>query len=156
MRAVVGVCRQPEEVIKANRPGAGFQRLAPVGGGVTRLEAEMPLADRGCLIAPLLAERCEGEPVGLDVERCIDREHAAILDSRPPVIAAGEESVPRRRADGTGCVGLGKPAALAGQPIDVGRFESLASVAAEAAPAQVVGQDHDDVGSRFGGGLALA
>ena len=57
------------------------------------------------------------------------------------------------RAERAGGVGLGEADAAGGEFIDVGGFAEGAAVDGGVAPAEVVGEDEDDVGRAGGGGL---
>jgi hypothetical protein len=45
--------------------------------------------------------------------------------------------------------GVGHPEAWAGEPVDVGRSDPGVAVDAEVAPAEIVGDEYDDVGRTF-------
>ena len=99
VRTVVGIRRQPIEVVEAQGPRARRERATPVGGRHALLQAEMPLPERRGAVALALAERGERGAIGLDVERAIGEEHLAVLHAGPPVVAAGHQPVASGRAD---------------------------------------------------------
>ena len=146
VRTVVGIRRQPIEVVEAQGPRAWRERAVPVGGRHALLQAEMPLPERRGAVALALAERGERGAIGLDVERAIGEEHLAVLHAGPPVVAAGHQPVAGRRADRPRGIGVGEPPALTGESVDVGGLQTVCPAAGEAPPAEVVGEDDHDVG----------
>lgn len=130
MGAVVRVGGESKEGVEADRQRSRRQGPAPVCGPVLRLEAKVPFPECRRLIALALAERCQSEPVGLDVERGVDGQHLAVLDVRAPVIAAGHEAVAGRRTDRPRGVGIGEPTSLARKSIEIRGLRRLGTVAA--------------------------
>jgi hypothetical protein len=110
----------------------------------------VPLPDHGRGIAPrpqyLGEEGLAGGNPDLGLEEFVPAE--------PLLVAAGEQAHPRRCAHAAGSVGLGAPHPLRREAVDVGCAEGrvgagrILRLAAEVAPAEVVGQDHDHVGPR--------
>ena len=82
----------------------------------------------------------------LNVERRSRHEDFAVLDRGAPVIAAGQQAVARGRADGARSVGVGETSALARKAIKVRRVQALGAVGRGGTPAEVIGEDDDDVG----------
>ena len=60
-------------------------------------------------------------------------------------VLTGQDARARRGAQRAGGIGLRESDAAGGQPVEVGRLMILAAEAGEVAPAQVVGEDQDDV-----------
>ena len=60
-------------------------------------------------------------------------------------VLAGQDARASRRAERAGGIRLREPDAAGGQAIEVGRLMILAAEAGEVAPAEVVGQDQDDI-----------
>ena len=144
--AVVGICRQSEEVVEAQGPRPRRERAVPVGSRHAFLQAEMPLPERRGAVALALAERGESGSIGLNVEWAVGEEHLAVFHAGPPVVAARHQPVAGRRADRSGGVGAREPPAFAGEPVDVGGLQTLCPAAGQAPPAEVVGEDDHDVG----------
>jgi len=69
---------------------------------------------------------------------------------QPRGMLAGEERRTARRADGHR-VGMGEAKALLRESVEVRRLMQIRAVAAEVAPAQIIGEDEDDVGFGFSG-----
>ena len=102
-----------------------------------------------------------------DERRAVALQHAALQPGSPGV-AAGEDAVARRRADGRDRVRIGEADALLGECVDVRRWDlaALRVVGVHVAVAEIVAEDVDDVGpqgrSRWrrrgggGGGAAAA
>ena len=130
------------------RPGGAVTgRLHVVVGGV------VPLADAVGRPAALAQQLGQGRCVGADLARLVAREAGVVV--RQPAAAdrmrilAGQQRGTRRRAHRHGRV-AGEAQAARGECIDV-RGPDLAAVAAEVGEAQVVEQDHHDVGRALGG-----
>src|SRR5262249_41573364 len=68
-------------------------------------------------------------------------------DCKSVLIAAGDQGDTRRCADGGICVGLKKPHAVGGEPIDVRRVEGGPAVTRNVGVTEIVGEDE-----RGGGG----
>ena len=145
MGPVVGIGSESKEGVEADRQRSRRQGPAPVRGWAIRLEAKMPFPECRRLIALALAERCERQPIRLDVEWGIDGQHLTVLDVRAPVVAAGHQAVAGRRTDRPRGVGIGKSAALAGEAIEIRGFEPLGAVAGGTSPAKIIRQDDHDV-----------
>ncbi len=119
--------------------------------------AAVPLADqRGLVAAPLQlrGERGMVERYAVDRRRRADRLSQAAFE--PARIAAGVEAEARRRADGRGRVAVGEAHAGGGEPVDVGRSDLRRAVAGEVGPAEVVGEDHEQVRLRQSSAAVVA
>ena len=83
------------------------------------------------------------------MERRNDAEHAA-LERGAPAVPAGEEGIARGRADTAGRIGISEAEALAREPVTIGRANEVwvGAITAQAAPAEVVGKDENNVGRR--------
>ena len=68
-----------------------------------------------------------------------------VSDLQPSGIAPGQQCRTGRRAIGMRCIPLGKPHAFPGQFIEVWRFVECAAIAGQVCPAQIVGEDHDNI-----------
>ena len=135
---------QAEVLVEAPR-----QRL------LRRPPAEVPLADVAGRVAGPAHEVAEGP----FVRRQPDLDVAARRVELVAValgVAAGHQPRPRRAAHRGRDVGGGEPHAVAGEPVEPRRPHDGAAVAAEIAPAEVVGDDENHVGPRrrLGGGDA--
>ena len=97
------------------------------------------LVERGRVLG-----RNELAPLGLAALRAADR-----VDAVPRPILPGHQAGACRGAVGGVGVGVGEPHALRSQTIDIRRVVNLAAVARDVAPAQIVGEDEHDVGSRL-------
>ena len=62
-----------------------------------------------------------------------------------PQVLARHQHAARRRADRRAAVVLREPHPLRREPIDIRRGDLLLPIAAQLAPAKIVGQDEDDV-----------
>ncbi len=95
-------------------------------------------------------------PVGLDQGRVglTRRTGNEIGQVQPGGVFARHQRGPGGRTDGCRRVGVGEADALGGQAVDVGRLVIGASVGRGLRPAQVVGQDKNDVGLSRGDGIA--
>ena len=128
---------------------------------VIRLSAEVPFADAGGDVAGRLQRfrdrdffqrqllRVRG------IQKFRGGRAAAVQpdgEIQPGRILARMDTCPRRRTDAAGRIRVGEPHALPGQPIQVGSPVDAIAVAAQIGPAQVVGEDEDDV-RRRGRGL---
>lgn len=69
-----------------------------------------------------------------------------VLDVAAAGVAAGEQHVPGWRADGSAGVELRPALPLRGEAVEIGRQDFFLSVTAEFGPAEVVRENHDDVG----------
>ncbi len=122
---------------------------AAAGGEVFRFVAEVPLADCRGLVALVLEDVGEGDFFEGHAFVVVREEHAGDAGARG--VAAGHERGARGRADGIGRSGVGEAKAFAGDAIDVGGCQG-AAVATEVAVAEVVAEDHHNVGGAAGGG----
>ena len=110
------------------------------------LHAQMPLADACGCVALRFEERRDRRLIRLNQRRTESIEHA-LVQPRPPTVAARHQSVTRRRAHTRGRVCIRKAHALLGNPIHVRRRDlGLRVVALGISPAHVVRQNQDDVG----------
>ena len=62
-------------------------------------------------------------------------------------VLAREDRHPSRRADRTGCIGVGETHALLGQAIQVRCLMQVVAVARQPRPTKVIGQQQHDIGS---------
>ena len=120
--------------------------------GITlRLGAEMPFADRPGSVT--------GVPKRVGQRNLFDgqAQPLAVAAGRPAgvefvaealLVAAGEQPGPRGAADRRRHVAVGEPHSIGGDRIDVRRLQAPATVAADVAVAQIVGQDDDAVRAR--------
>ena len=74
------------------------------------------------------------------------------LDSRPLLIATGQQSSPRRRTHGARGMKIGQPHTLGGQPVNLRRLEIGIAKTTHAGIPHIVDHDDDEVGARFGVG----
>ena len=125
--------------------------LVALGHGVpTRLLSQVPLAQTDGLVASLLHEQGKGPDLG----------HRKSIP-RPPVAFATLALLiaPEREPGARGCtdarrdVGVVEADALGRKMIQVRRGDVLASVEADILPAEIVGDEDDDVGRGIGGSL---
>ena len=68
-----------------------------------------------------------------------------VSDLQPSWIAPGQQRRTGRRAIGMCGIPLSKPHAFPGQLIEVWRFVKRAAIAGQVSPAQIVGEDHDNI-----------
>ena len=122
----------------------GALDVEAVGGGEggTGEAAEVPFAEVGGGVARLLEEAGEGGNGGVE-----EVGHASA-----EVVGFGGKVAVDAMAGGkmAGCEGGttgGADGALGGEAVEVGRFDLAVAVAAEVAPAEVVGEDEEDVGA---------
>ena len=120
--------------------------------GKVRLLAQVPLADVPRAVARVL--QSPGQTVlrqrqVVDVRRVDESPLGVRAD---PVrhtdagrVSAGQEAGPARRADGAGRIGIRKPHALAGQPIEIRRLVEHAAVTAEILPAKIIDENEDEI-----------
>ena len=106
----------------------------------------MPFADRRGMI-PLPAEKVgHREAARFDERRTEAAEHA-LLERRPPVVAARENRVARRRADRGRRVRFSERQAVGREAVEVRRGDLPRRIEApHVAVAEVVGEDEHDVG----------
>ena len=119
------------------------------------LAAEVPLADECGGVAGLPERRGEGDFVerelllearpGERLVRPVGPARKPVGDAEPGRRLAGEQRRAGRRADGGGGVGVGEAQAGFRHRVERGGAVVLAAVAAEVGPAEVVGEDDDDV-----------
>ena len=128
VRAVARIAAEAVEIIEADGARAGLQRLVPISLRDAGLKAEMPLAERAGAVALRLAECSERDAAGLNVERSSRREDFSVLDRRAPVVAAGQQAVARRRADGAGSVGVREASALTREAIQIWGVQAFGPV----------------------------
>ena len=107
---------------------------------------EPPLPHRGGDVTLALQQLGEGDRGGGERHLPLGLELAVVSDRRVPGVLAGQEHAARGRADGVPRVVLREAHSLGGEPVDRGRADLLLAVAAELGPAEVVGEDEDDVG----------
>ena len=114
-------------------------------GEQRKAHADVPLANGGGAIAVRPHQGAERGPVGRDQRPRLTRQDVR-FHPRPPRVAPGEEPVARRRAHGGGRVRVGEAHALGGDAVDVGRGNArLRTHGSDIPPAEVIGQDDDDV-----------
>jgi len=153
-REAVGL--RAEEAVEAveapgQRPGrAVARRMHVVVGRV------VPLADAVGRPSAVAQQFGQGRCVGADLARLVAGK-ARVVVRQPAAsdrvrILAGQQRGTGRRAHRHGGV-AGEAQAAGGERVDV-RREDLAAEAAEVGEAQVVEQDHHDVGCALGGGRA--
>ena len=116
---------------------AAVQRVDPVAA------AAMPLADQRRGIAPVLQGAGDSHLGGRQVGAVGGH---AVMDG----VAAGQQAGARGRADRRGCVPAGVHRPLRRQPVEVGRPPGRPPGEADVVPAQIVTEDHDDVGRTIG------
>ena len=138
------------------------RRLFVIGGAIGRgarqggpAQPEMPLTDARGVIARIAQQRRDRRAVRLDEGVAVAPQHAA-RQPRAPGVAAGEQAVARRRAQGRGRMRVGEPQSLARQAIEVRCGNAAGGIErADVAVAQIVSQDQDDVGTGLRGGCRL-
>ena len=133
--------RDPLHVVGVGDPEVAVEALA--GGQKLGLVAQVPLADAGGGVAKglePLGDRHLGrvEPLGAGGE--VDARRAD-----PRAVAAGEQLRPRHRAD-RGRVETRELPSLGRHPLEVRRLLPRGAKGADVAVAEVVNEDHDDVG----------
>ena len=143
-----------EEVFRARLVGAGDDEVEAVLVGIIFFATQVPLADAGRRVAGVVKhvghrrffERQVFRPIGHDQLGVI--RHLAgdpIGDVQPGRVFAGEQGGTRRRAHGARGIVLREFHAVARELVDVRRFVELAAVAGQVGPAQIVGEDEDEV-----------
>lgn len=115
------------------------------------IPAKMPLPDACRSVARLLRQSPDGEPFRRDHGRSPKSDNPR-LQSGPPVIATGQESVAGGRANPGRRVSVGKSHPSGSETIDVRRrdFSPLRIVTPNISISQIVGVDHHDVWLRWG------
>src|SRR5262249_30714417 len=103
--------------------------------------AVVPFAEEGCGIAPLPKRLGYGD---LAIRQVIVVSRHAVVDSVPPSHEGGAGGAAR----GSCRIEPLEDGALFGEAVEVGGFPVLAAVETDIAPAQVVGEDEDNVGRR--------
>ena len=98
-----------------------------------------------------------GQRLLVDVQAVLRLARAPVGRDHPfqPVtllVAPRQQRRAGRGADRAGRVAVGEAGAVAGQGVDIGRGDVLGAVGTHVAIAQVVDQDHDDIGFRRSGG----
>ena len=143
------------EVRRPTREQAEVLVEAPRQRLLGRPPAEVPLADVARRVAGPAHEVAEGPLVRRqpDLDVAAGRVELVAVALR---VAPGHQPRPRRAAHRGGDVGGGEPDALGRELVEPGRPHDGTAVAAEVAPAEVVGDDQDHVGPRrrLGGGDA--
>lgn len=157
-----------EVVVKADGVGAVGGGLGEIGAeglltafdaefvdGFARVQrpvhAEVPFADAGGVVALALEHGGDGEAPLLDEARAETAEDG-FLQLAAPVVAAGDDTVTRGRADGGGGVCVGEDDALTREAVYVrGGDLAFGVQAAHVTIAEVVAEDEDEV--RLFGGL---
>jgi len=97
--------------------------VLPVVGSRICAESEMPLADAGGGVAEGLEEPRQGDALRLEQGGGSTVQHAA-LQSGAPGVAAGEQCVAGRCADGRGAMSVRQPYPLVREPVEVGIRDS--------------------------------
>mmetsp|Transcript_67487 Transcript_67487/g.186944 ORF Transcript_67487/g.186944 Transcript_67487/m.186944 type:complete len:527 (-) Transcript_67487:101-1681(-) len=114
--------------------------------------AEVPFAEQRGAVAAGLQQRGQGGVLGWQAELVAGAGNRLLQPAAQPVlVAAGDQAKARGRAHGRVGIALREADALGGQLVEVGRGVVALAVDAEVGPAQVVGQDKEDVGRRVGG-----
>jgi hypothetical protein len=125
-----------------------LQRLGVVDAAI-RLdlaEPEVPLADARGVIALLPQHAGDGQTARLDEVGRVSPKNTS-GQRRPPAIAARQDAIARRRANGRRRVHVREADPLRGKFIRVGRRDCrLGVVAVEITPTEIVGQDVDNIG----------
>ena len=142
---VVGVVlvQVTEELVKTlfrGEPGIGRTDIT-----------EPPFADESGAVAGLLQGGGHGEIAGLQGLGCGIALSGIAADAGVAVMETGHEHTARRRADGGPGVEMVEAYPFRGHAVETRRFDDLLPVAAEVAPAEIVGHDPDEVGAGFGG-----
>ena len=132
----------------------GALDVEAVGGGEggTGEAAVVPFAEVSGGVARLLEEAGEGgnggvEKVGYASAEVVGFGFKVAADAMAGWKMAGCEGGTTGRADGAADVGLCEEGALGGEAVEVGRFDLAVAVATEGSPAEVVGEDEEDVGA---------
>ena len=103
------------------------------------------LGDRGFFERQLL--------MNLSVLQLLKREVSStgqpIRQMQPGRVLSGHDTCACWRTDMASRIGLGKPHAVLGETIDVGRFIETAAVASQITPTQIVDQEEHDVCTTF-------
>ena len=122
------------------------------GDGGSGETAEVPFAEMGGCVARLPEEAGEGrdggvEEVGHASAEVVGFGREVAVDAMAGGKLAGWEGGAAGGAHRAADVELGEEGALGGETVEVGRFDSAVAVATEVAPAEIVGEDEDDVGA---------
>ena len=113
--------------------------------------AEMPLADAGRGVTVLPQQRRHGQSSFLNQRFSPRRQHAR-LQPRTKSVSPREQSVARGRANRVRRVRVGEPDAFSGEAIQIRRGDfGLRVVGAHVAVTEIIGENVNDVGFRFGG-----
>lgn len=114
------------------------------------IAAQMPLADHSGRVAIFSEHLSQGYMFCRERIRCIGPQ--VIEDSVTRGELACEETCAVGRTDWGGGIGLGKADSLKSHAVKVGGLVEPVSVASELRPAEIVGEDEDDVRRLPGGG----
>lgn len=110
-----------------------------------KLHPQVPLADGARLIAALLEHRGDRRSLPLQQRRAIAAQHAA-LQRAAPAVAARQQPIPRRCANGGRRMAVGKSHSFRRQLIQVGRWDFRFRIqCAHVAVTHVIRQDDHDV-----------
>lgn len=114
-------------------------------GAWAPVEAEVPFPDNGGVVTLGAEKGGQGGSSGLEEGRAITTNEAS-GQAATPGIAAGKKVVTGRGADGRGGVGVGEAKSLCSQAVQAGGGEpGFGVVGGEVAPAEVVGENQDNV-----------
>ena len=120
--------------------------------------AEAPFADGGGLVAGLFEGHGEGEGffgegvLAFGVAGGVDLFHGAVAaDFGVTEVFAGHEDAAGGGADGGAGVVMGEAGAGGGEGVEMGGGDFFLAEGADFAPAEVIGEDEDDVGFFLGG-----
>ncbi|MEN9633397.1 MAG: hypothetical protein RL077_1801 [Verrucomicrobiota bacterium] len=147
-RAVVGVGGIDRRAALA---GADEVETVFLDGGSVGVVAEMPFADVRGGVAGGAKRACDVGHAGLQpvahAARGVRRLGGIVaVDAVARRNLPGEKTAAAGRADGSGDIKLGEQRAIGGEPVEVGRLGEGVTVAAQIAPAEIVGEDEEDVG----------
>ena len=117
--------------------------------------AEMPFSEESGFVAAGLQSLGEGDFIERQEwlnRRPLELLVRFVLAARQPVrdaqargVFAGQDARARRRANRRGGVGIGKAHAFLRQAVKIGRFVKSASVATDVRPAEIIGEDENNV-----------
>ena len=130
-----------EGVSEADLIGRRVDLLVPVH--VARAESEVPLADDAGGVAEFGEAGGHRRATGLDDEASVAGQDAGALAT--PGVFARQERIARGRAGRGRAIAGGEACALHGELIEIRGRDGLGAVAAEVAPADVIGVEQHDV-----------
>ena len=137
---------------RAGCRGLGFKERQLVRGDMPVI-AQMPFPKHGGAVALLFQKVREGEPARRD-ERLFPHIDNEILQPRPPWMAPGEQRVAGGRADRGAGMRVGEKHPLRREFINLrrGDFPTRGVVALRVPVAEIVREDHHDIGPDILGG----